>query len=217
MSEPTTVDGVIERLRVIDEVLEPGDGIAVFNRMYLTVTERIAARLDGHATDPLWQDPEAVADLDVRFAAFWLHAYDGSLAGHRVPKAWAPVFESRQGGRHAVQYAIAGMNTHIEHDLPLAVVRTCQARGLEPADVHRDYEAVNLVLAEVESEIRRSFLDEAARDLDDHIGPVAHLVGSWKIDKARDLAWVTAETVWELRNTEFLLGRFLTGSVTPSA
>ena len=49
-----------------------------------------------------------------------------------------------------VQYAIAGMNSHIEHDLPIAVVDTCRARGLEPDDLHQDYEAVNDVLAQVE-------------------------------------------------------------------
>ena len=59
-----------------------------------------------------------------------------------------------------IQYALAGMNSHIEHDLPIAVVDTCKAHDLEPDDVHQDYEAVNAVLAQVESPIRRSFLDE---------------------------------------------------------
>ena len=43
MSVPTTVDGVIARLRTIDAELPADDGVAVFNRMYLAVTERIAA------------------------------------------------------------------------------------------------------------------------------------------------------------------------------
>ena len=55
MSEPTTVTGVIERLREIDAALAPDDGAAVFNRMYLTVTERIAARL-ADPTDGLFAD-----------------------------------------------------------------------------------------------------------------------------------------------------------------
>ena len=102
------------------------------------------------------------------------------------------------------------MNSHIEHDLPLAVVRTCLARDLDPSAVREDYDAVNEVLAEVESEIRRGFLTEVGRHVDDHLAPVVHLVGAWNIEKARELAWVTAETVWALRNTEFLLGRYLT-------
>jgi hypothetical protein len=103
------------------------------------------------------------------------------------------------------------MNAHIEHDLPLAVVSTCRARGLRPEDVRRDYETVNLVLAQVESPIRRSFLDAIGRQADDRIGPVVHLLSTWNIDKARDLAWVTAETIWALGRTSPVRDRFLDG------
>src|SRR5688500_17452190 len=125
MTTPTTLGGVIERLRQVDRELSPGDGLAVFNRMYLTVTERIGAMIDGEGGPSPFTDDAAMAELDVRFAGLWLHAYDGAAAGHRIPSAWQPLFEARDGGRLPVQYALAGMNTHIEHDLPLAVVRTC--------------------------------------------------------------------------------------------
>ena len=120
-----------------------------------------------------------------------------------VSDAWRPLFEARSGGRVPIQYALAGMNSHIEHDLPIAVVDTCRAHDLEPDNVHQDYEAVNAVLAQVEGPIRRSFLDEVGRDVDDHLGPVVHLVSAWNIDKARDLSWVTVETLWALRHTSF--------------
>ncbi len=210
MSLPTTVDGVIARMREIDEGLPPEDGIAVFNRMYLTVTERIAAIIAGPGATG-FGDPMTMADLDVRFANLWLAAYDAGVTARPVPTAWRPLFEAREGGRVPVQYAIAGMNTHIEHDLPVAVVETCRARRLDPADLHRDYEAINHVLAEVEAPIRRSFLDATGRRLDDRLGPVVHLLSTWKIDKARDLAWVTVETLWALRRTRLLRERFVAG------
>lgn len=209
MSLPTTVLEVVERLREIDAALSPDDGVAVFNRMYLTVTERILAILSEDTDSPLFRDVGTMAELDVRFANLWLAAYDADAAGTGVPPAWRPLFEARADGRVPVQYAIAGMNSHIEHDLPIAVVDTCRARGLEPDDLHLDYETVNDVLASVESAIRRSFLDEVGRALDDRLGPVAHLVSIWKIDKARDLSWVTVQTLWALRGTTFLHGRFL--------
>lgn len=199
-------------MREIDASLPAGDGVAVFNRMYLTVTERIAeiiARPGGGAIT--FRDDEVMADLDVRFANLWLAAYDADASRRTVPTAWRPLFESRRGSRLPVQYAIAGMNSHIEHDLPIAVVDTCRDRGLAPADVHQDYEAVNDVLAQVEAPIRRSFLDAVGREIDGHIGPVVHLVSTWNIDKARDLSWVTVETLWALRRTSFLRGRFLDG------
>jgi hypothetical protein len=38
VSLPSTVPGVLARMREIDAALPAGDGVAVFNRMYLTVT-----------------------------------------------------------------------------------------------------------------------------------------------------------------------------------
>ncbi len=204
---PRTVPEVVERLRAIDAALPADDGVAVFNRMYLTVTERIGALLGSDAS--AFVDPPLVAELDVVFARLWIEAYDEVAGGRRAPVAWRPLFEARHGGRWPVQYALAGMNTHIEHDLPLAVVATCESRDVAPEAMHRDYEAVNAVLAEVEAEVRRGFLTSVGQRVDDHVGPVVHLVSSWHIDKARDLSWVTAETLWALRGTSLLKGRFL--------
>ncbi|MEO5709759.1 MAG: DUF5995 family protein [Nocardioidaceae bacterium] len=212
MSLPTTVDEVITRLREIDQDLADDDGVAVFNRMYLTVTERIAAIIARpSATSVTFRDPATMAALDVRFANLWLAAYDEHAAHRAVPPAWRPLFDARAGGRLPVQYAVAGMNAHIEHDLPIAVVGTCRALGLEPDDLHGDYEAVNHVLAQVEGPIRRSFLDTVQRRVDDRLGPLVHLLSSWNIDKARDLSWVTVQTLWAIRGTTVLRDRFLDG------
>lgn len=201
------ISEVIDRMRAIDDELPSGDGVAVFNHLYLTVTERIAAALAEHQ---VFEDPEFMAELDVRFARLYLQAYDAD--DERRSRAWAPLFE----GRHRrsvlpVQFALAGMNTHIEHDLPIAVVSTCEALGLSPRHraVQRDYQAVNGLLADVESEIRRSFLDEIQTMVDDEIGPVVHVVSAWKIDKARDVAWATTETLWSVRDLTFLRRAFL--------
>jgi hypothetical protein len=213
MSLPTTVDGVLARMREIEAELPTADGVAVFNRMYLTVTERIGAILapSGDGATVTFRDPEAMTDLDTRFANLWLTAYDAAAADGAVPTAWRPLFESRDAGLVPVQYAVAGMNTHIEHDLPIAVVDTCRARGVEPDQLHPDFEAINTVLAQVEAEIRRSFLDQVGRAADDEMQQVAHLVSCWSIDKARDVAWVTAETLWTLRDVGLLRDRFLDG------
>ncbi len=212
MELPTTVSGVIARLREIDAALPADDGVAVFNRVYLTVTERIAAVLADPAGGPTtFHDPETMAELDVGFANLWLTAYDADAHRQAVTPAWRPLFQTRGGGRLPVQYAVAGMNTHIEHDLPIAVVSTCRARGLEPDAIHHDYETVNKILAQVESPIRRSFLDALGREADDRAGPVVHLLSTWDIDKARDLSWVTAETIWALDRTSRLRDRFLDG------
>ncbi|TWP36106.1 hypothetical protein FGL98_11265 [Leekyejoonella antrihumi] len=198
-------------MRAIDAALPVDDGVAVFNRMYLTVTESIAEILAKPAGSSAFLSPKVMADLDVTFANLWLAAYEADAVRRTVPTEWRPLFELRGRGRLPVQYAIAGMNTHIEHDLPVAVIATCTAHSMDPSNLHHDYEAVNAVLAQAEAPIRRSFLDGLERQVDDRVGPVAHLISAWDIDKARDISWVTAETLWELRRVEFLRDRFLDG------
>ena len=205
-SLPTTVDGVIDRLRAIQDALPASDGVAVFNRIYLEVTERVAAAID--ADD--FADPAFMAELDVQFANLWLEAYDVAATGREPPSAWRPLFEQRAAtGVLPIQFALAGMNAHIEHDLPLAVVETCRARRTDPGpSVREDYERVNEELAVVESRIRRSFLTEIGKRVDQEIGPVVHLISAWNIDKARDIAWVNVETLWTVRHLELLFGRY---------
>jgi hypothetical protein len=211
MELPTTVSGMIEEMRTISAGLEPADGVQVFNTVYLRVTERIGLLLD---EGQIFEDGPAMTDLDTRFAGLWLAAFDAAETGRALPKAWGPLFESRdRRGLLPIQFALAGMNTHIEHDLALAVVRTCEARGSTPDDptVLADYFRINEVLAAGEAEIRRSFLDEVGQAVDDDLGPVAHLVSSWSIEKARDVALLHARTIWELRRTPLLQGAYLSG------
>lgn len=206
MAQPRTVEDVIDRLVDIDDALPAHDGVAVFNRMYLTVTERVLSALEAH---DVFEDPGFMAELDVRFAGLWLQAYDDARDGRPECKAWRPLFEHRAApGLLPIQFALSGMNAHIEHDLPLAVVETCRTRGGDPAAVRHDYDVVNDILASVESEIRRSFLSDVGRLVDDRVGSLAHLVSSWNIDRARDLAWVSVESIWAIRRLGFLVDRY---------
>lgn len=208
VSGTPTVHDVVRRMRAIDDALAEGDGVGVFNRVYLTVTELVLQRLDGTT----FRDDAFMAELDATFAQLWFAAHDAPEGD--VPAAWAPLFGARHdSGILPIQFALAGMNTHIEHDLPVAVVATCAARGRAPTDpgVREDYEKVNDLLAEVEARIRRTFLDECARAADDRLGAVAHLVSSWNIDKARDVAWVNTRVLWEMRGIDFLADAYRAG------
>ena len=205
-SAGSSVQDVITRLRAIDGELPPDDGAAVFNHMYLTVTESVAAGLEASA---VFQDPAFMEQLDVTFASFWIAAYDAGT--HDVPSAWAALFERRHDRSVLpIQFALAGMNSHIGHDLPVAVVETCQQRDTSPeqAAVRHDYEAVNQLLAACESEVRRSFLTAAGQAVDAHLGPVVHIVDSWEIEKARDVAWVNVEAMWAIRDVSSLANRY---------
>jgi hypothetical protein len=208
MTGLTTVADVVRRLQLIQRELAPTDGLRHFNRVYLTVTEQVGAALERGGS---FRDDAFISRLDVVFAQLWIDAYDAACSGATVPAAWRPLFAVRRsGGRLPLQYALAGMNAHIEHDLPLAVVQTCVETGRTPdtPGVHADYEAVNTLLAAAERGLRRSFLDEVSEMVDAVVDPVVHVVNAWNIDKARDAAWVSTEALWALRPLPRLGARF---------
>jgi hypothetical protein len=201
VEQASTVEQVVARLASLGARLPSGDGVAVFTRMYLAVTREMLDRLAG----PFFGDPAAVADLDVLFAGRYLAAVDADLAGQRLPACWRPLFELRtRTGIHPVQYALAGMNAHIEHDLPLAVVDTCRLLDCSPDDLSADYHRVNDVLADVEAQVREQLMP--GRDPLEAADPLVHLAGAWSIDRARDAAWASTQALWGLRHLPAVYG-----------
>ena len=203
--QPTSVEDVIAQLRAIDQRLPAADGVAEFNRMYLKVTELVLTRLG----DGVFTNQAFMTRLDAVFAGLYLRQV--SASGAALDKAWVPLFEGRRASCEPIQFALAGMNAHINHDLPIALVRTCRQLGLtlKSPGVRADYDAVTGILAEIHEEVRQSFLGGIALEVDRNLAPVVTLIGNWSIAKARQAAWVTAQTLWELDavqgvETEFL-------------
>ncbi|MDH6124798.1 DUF5995 family protein [Kitasatospora sp. GP82] len=195
-TEILTVDQVVDRMRTLAATLPAGDGVEIFNAMYLEVTELVRARL----ASAYFDDPVGMARLDTVFAARYLAAVDTAESGGQPAACWRPLFELRGNrGVHPLQSALAGMNAHIENDLPLSVLDCCDALGKEPGEIEADYHRINDLLAQVESQVREELLPgpEALRIAD----PLMHVIGVWSIDRARDAAWATVLGLWELRRT----------------
>ena len=155
--QAASVAEVVERLRRVGAGLGADDGVGHFNRLYLLVTERVGERLSAHA----FVNPAFLERLDVVFAGLYLEAVDAG--DDRRSEAWTPLFESRAAtGVVPLQFALAGMNAHINHDLAVATVRACRQLGLSPTSpgVLPDYLTINAVLAEVHEEVRQSLLGE---------------------------------------------------------
>jgi hypothetical protein len=211
---PATVAEVIARMQAILQPLSGTDGIACFTRLYLDVTEGVQAEL-GTLT---FADPAFITDLDVRFANLYFEAVEEAAkqGGGNVPRAWAPLFESRsRRGVAPLQFAIAGMNAHINRDLPLAVVASCLRAGVEPEEgspQHADYIRINQLLATVEGGIKERYLSGWLHRLDRVLHRVHRLddvVAMWNINRARDAAWTNAEALWTLRDNAALASRYL--------
>ena len=66
------------------------------------------------------------------------------------------------------------------------------------------------LLATVQEQVRQSFFTGIELEIDQrYAAPLANLVGSWSIGRARDAAWANARVLWEIRNTEPVRTDFL--------
>ncbi|MEW2129961.1 DUF5995 family protein [Streptomyces sp. NPDC005435] len=189
-----TVDAVLSRMRALAARLPARDGVAVFNRVYLAVTEEVDRRLDAGE----FPDRRAAATLDVRFAERYLSAVDAADADRTPPACWRPLFQLRRHpGVRPLQFALAGINAHIGHDLALAVVDTCHALDCEPADLEDEFDRVGELLTALEERVREDLMP--GPDLLQIADPLTHLLGAWSLERARDATWSAARVLWALR------------------
>ena len=74
----------------------------------------------GAVTTTTFRDPAFLEQLDVVFANLYFDAVAAGDADPRAaPSAWRPLFEMpHQRGILSIQFALAGMNAHINRDLP---------------------------------------------------------------------------------------------------
>ncbi|MEV7282098.1 DUF5995 family protein [Streptomyces sp. NPDC093111] len=199
----TAVDPVVDRMRAFRSAWHPADGVAVFNRVYLTVTEEI-----GHAIEAgTFGDRRAAATLDVRFAQRYLAVVEAVGSGARAPACWRPLFHYRRHpGVRPLQFALAGINAHIGHDLALAVVDTCRTLDCSPAELEDEFDRVGDILVLLEERIREELMP--GPDLLEVADPLTHLLGCWSLDRARDGAWLAARSLWQLRRLPGLAEEF---------
>ncbi|MGA2013883.1 MAG: DUF5995 family protein, partial [Solirubrobacteraceae bacterium] len=200
----TTIADVIATMERIDGELPRKDGVAYFNRLYLQVTRAMQAA----ATGVTFADPAFTTRLDVVFAGLYFDAEATIGTGARCPVAWRPLVEQRGADCAPIQFAIAGMNAHINHDLPIAVVQTCKQFGVAPEDgspQHADYQRVNGILGTVEGQVAGWFETGLIADIVD-VTPkdVDNALAMWSITDARDLAWSHAKLMWRLRDDPIL-------------
>jgi hypothetical protein len=194
------LDDVVARMAAIDQALPPTDGVACFNKLYLEVTKNVLAAV-GQAT---FADPRFLPALDVAFANLYfaaLTAFEGGSPD--TPRAWRPLFETRSSRTVApIQFALAGMNAHINRDLPAALVQTFTGLGGAPGEdsaQHQDFDRVNALLATTEKAVKDNYFDPLMQRLDAEFDGVDDVVANWSVAAAREAAWTNGQVMWHLR------------------
>jgi hypothetical protein len=195
---PTTIEQVIETMLQIDDCIPNSDGLKWFNRLYLSVTQQVDLQPASY-----WKAPSWLMSLDVVFAGFYFRALAGFLSGDpSVPSSWNAMFKARyRTGVDRIQFALAGMNAHINHDLALALLAADAQTGVVPGPAspqHVDYQAVNVLLNSVMPSALQMLASDTLGVLAEDTGKIGRLLAFWDICQARDLAWDFANHLREL-------------------
>lgn len=207
---PQSVADVVSIMQTIDSLSVSGDGLKWFNLLYMQVTQAVEARVNaGGFTNPAW-----MAALDVTFAGYYFRALQTSLGGQSAPGCWQAVFSRRSQTELArIQFAMAGMNAHINHDLPQAVQALCRADQIEPQHgtiQYSDFTALNTTL---DGLIEQAKIDMHLRLLGDALPPVSILddkIAAFSMGTAREVAWDNAELLWRLGDGTLAYTTYLT-------
>ena len=197
---PQSVADVIRILETIAATCSDSDGLKWFNWLYLQVTHAVKSRIDsGGFADPAW-----LAQLDVQFAQLYFGALASALDGKPYAGCWRALFDSRDRnpvGR--IQFALAGINAHINHDLPQAILVTCRLTATPPRHGTPHYNDYTNLDATLDSLIEVAKRELHVRLLGDPLPPVSSLedtIGAWSIFSAREAAWKNSELLWHLRD-----------------
>lgn len=190
---PGSIDEVIQLMEELDSALAVNDGLRWFNVLYLKVTQHVR----DSPPQGGWQDPIWLTRLDVIFANLYFAALADFLAGRPVPSSWQALFEARdRAGIDRIQFALAGMNAHINHDLSFALLRIDDElhKGFnENTPQHQDYQHVNGLLEAVLPLALQFLATGVIGQIIQDTDKIGKLLAIWNIRVARDLAWEFAE------------------------
>jgi uncharacterized protein DUF5995 len=203
-----TIQDVAAAMHAIEAALPERDGVRWFNLLYRHVTEAVLADA------AVWDDWPFLQRFDVVFAGLYFQAIiDWESDPKRTARAWRPLLEARHASKLApLQFALAGMNAHINHDLVIALDRLAQAEKQFPSRNgarRRDFERVNDVLERIEVELQPILSTGVIATVDAALGDLDTVLAMWKVRQARDTAWTNGEVVWHLRAAPQLRSDYL--------
>jgi Family of unknown function (DUF5995) len=175
--------------------------LADFNKLYRTITASVLDRL---ATNR-FRDPRFLAELDVQFAARYFDALRfWTTAQAQCPRVWGVIFNRIAGPDvRALPSAVAGVNAHINFDLPFALVTTFDHLGCDPiddGDQHHDYLQINDIFAAAIPGLRHGYLDRWQLLIDTMNGDLDDWWQGEMVDYTRNVAWRNSQKLWGVRH-----------------
>lgn len=192
----TSIDEVIERLDgIVDQAVVERDRLGFFAVLYRTVTSAVKQGIAAGR----FEDGARMERLDVVFANRYLAAFHAHRTGGKPTESWRVAFAAGLNRRPVImQHLLLGMNAHINLDLAIAAATVCP--GALIAELERDFNEINTVLATLETGVEGEVcvLSPWINRLD-HIDPSAgRVVANFSIDRARACSWLAAQRLAKL-------------------
>jgi hypothetical protein len=200
-----SVGELIDELRALQNALSPGNGVKWFVHLYADVSEALALELRGGDLE----DPVFLELLVLVYGNSVLNVCeDMERRSKRLARAWAPLYERRHDHRVApIQFALAGLNAHTNHDVPIGLVHACRSTGIAPdsdGPQYRDYMKMTQLLKRTEADVKKWLVTGALEEVDETFGDVDDAIAMWSLQRARQAAWTSGEVLWSLRENDGL-------------
>lgn len=185
------------------------DGVACFNHLYSEITKNVLRCVENvklEKDDPRFHDLAFMACLDVAFAHRYLAAMGYGETPPFQPRCWQSLIDHRETRDISpLIFAVAGVNAHVNFDLPFALVTACSVMGreLESGSNGADYQLINDIFDTHMQGLRRYFESRFQRGFDTAmVSKVENVLGDYVVYAARWLAWRKAVQLWPDHDNE---------------
>jgi hypothetical protein len=161
------------------------DASGYFPAMYACVTDNVGRSIQQGD----FRDGPDVDTFACTFATYYTKALRREMPR---PRCWQASWDVARDRRLLiVQHLLLGINAHVNHDLPLAVVALADETGRPLPELQRDFDAVNDVLGATFGEILER-LDRVSRWTNEASALGGGRLFNFSLRRARAQAWEAA-------------------------
>ena len=194
-----SVEDVISVMRALQTILPSGDGLRVFNSLYLSMTVAVNEAIKFAK----FEDPQFITQLDQFFAGQYIAALkaDRAKSGSAVIP-WATFLDKRFHSVDSLVFLAAALTAHIEYDLVRSLVEMSRRfpktksgtvwKMEKDTSRHRDFLIINNILNDVFHQVKDDFLRAGGLSKFENSKKFeAAIMASFQF--AREVAWTMAQ------------------------
>ena len=196
-----SIDDVLEQMEaIIQRCINENSKLGFFAALYRNVTIEVKDRIKAG----YFEDSPRMEILDVVFAQRYINAMQQFWDGKTASNCWMTAFNSAKISSPIIlQHLMLGMNAHINFDLSIATAQVAPGQLLPK--IKNDFDRIMYLLSDMIDEIedRVEKVSPVFRAIDRIGGRGDEKFAGFAINKARELAWGTAEKLSKASPKEY--------------